>query len=81
MSDWEIIETNRESGQRIEKRLNFFCKYDHHLDINNLNGMELNSSAEYRICDDNQLCRSIGILFYYIFVVYVLNFRQDINFN
>jgi hypothetical protein len=64
MSDWEIIEINRESGQRIEKRLNFFCKYDHQLDINNLNGMELNSSSEYRICGDNQLCRSIGILFY-----------------
>jgi hypothetical protein len=63
ISDWETIETNSESGQRLEKRINFFCKYDHYLDINNLNGMELNSSVEYRICDDEKSCRSLGSFF------------------
>jgi hypothetical protein len=68
ISDWETIESNNESRQKLEKRINFVCKYDHYLDINNLNGMELNSTAEYRICEDDKFCRSIGIhVFYNVF--------------
>jgi semaphorin 5 len=59
---WDQIEANKESNQKLEKRFKFLCKYDHYLEANNMDGMELNSSTEYRLCEDEKFCRSIKSL-------------------
>lgn len=49
-SDWDLIEANEQSEQKLEKRFKFKSKYDHFMETSNLNGMELNFTIEYRIC-------------------------------
>lgn len=62
ITEWDQVEANKESSQKLEKRFKFLCKYDHYLEANNLDGMELNSTTEYRICEDEKFCRSLSKL-------------------
>jgi hypothetical protein len=60
MTEWETFDANKESRQKLEKRIKFTCKYDHYLEMNSMNGMEINTTVEYRICEDEKFCRSLG---------------------
>lgn len=62
ITDWQVVESSKESQQRIEKRLKFACKFDSYLESNNMDPLELNATVDYRICsdDDNKLCRSMS---------------------
>lgn len=62
ITDWELIETNKESNQKLEKRLKFTCKYDSYLDANNLDSLELNTTVDYRVCEEDKFCRSLTSL-------------------
>ena len=59
-SDWDLIETNKESEQKLEKRYKFSAKYDHSLETISLNGMEMNYITEYRLCLEENSCRSFS---------------------
>ena len=59
-SEWDLLEMNKESRQKLEKRFKFTTKYDHFLETNNLDGMELNYTIEYRICFEETSCRSLS---------------------
>lgn len=75
ITDWDTIDTNKESRQKLEKRNKFTCKYDSYLELNNQDGMELNNTIEYRICEDEKFCRSLGI-FIKKFKHYLINFPK-----
>lgn len=57
---------NKESGQKLEKRFKFTSKYDHSMETVNLNGMETNSIIEYRVCLEENSCRSLSKLIFLI---------------
>lgn len=44
-SDWTLVELNKETGERLEKRSRFSSKYDSYFD-----SLETNSTIEYRLC-------------------------------
>ena len=50
LTQWSRLEEDKRSNQFIEQRHKFTCRFDSYLEANNLDGMELNSSAEFRIC-------------------------------
>lgn len=58
-SDWDNVE--QIGQQKLEQRNKFTCKFDSLLDANGLDGMELNASTEYRICNGAKSCHSIGM--------------------
>jgi hypothetical protein len=60
ITDWETVEVNKESNQKLEKRVKFTCKYDSYSESNNLDGLELNATQDYRLCEDDKFCRSLS---------------------
>lgn len=60
LTDWDLVETNKESNQKLEKRFRISCKYDNDLETNNLDGMDINATAEYRVCEHESDCRSLS---------------------
>lgn len=59
-SEWETVEFDKESRQKLEKRFRFVCKHDLYAYETNGNGLELNSTAEYRICEGDKSCRNLS---------------------
>ena len=59
-SEWETVEFDKESRQKLEKRLRFVCKHDPYAYESTGNGLELNSTAEYRVCESDKSCRNLS---------------------
>lgn len=54
------MESNKESNQKLEKRFKFTCKFDSYLEANNMDPLELNTTVDYRVCEDDKFCRSLS---------------------
>lgn len=50
VTDWSRVDRIEGTMQRIEQRSKFLCKFDADLDANGLNGMQVNTSEEFRLC-------------------------------
>lgn len=60
LTEWENIDLNNKTGQKLDKRSNFVCQIDQDADITQTNMLNLSISVEYRLCKDNKICQSMS---------------------
>lgn len=60
LTEWENIDFNNETLQKLDKRAKFICELDPDADITHSKMLNLSISVEYRLCKDNKICQSMS---------------------
>ena len=60
LTEWETIDFNNRTRQKLEKRIKLVCKYDPDSEPNLIDSLNLNYSLEFRMCKDDKICQSMS---------------------